>query len=77
MLYLHVESDNTGTYELSGNVPMIRGRSLQGLVLLHTSIMNCSGMLLRGTFDVRDTKSSIWMAIPYFPMPVEPMSSVH
>ena len=64
-------------YELSGNVPMMRGRSLQGLVLLYTSTMNCSGMLLRETFDVKDSKSSIWMAMPYLPMPVVPMSSVH
>ena len=63
--------------ELSGNVPMMRGRSLQGLVPLYISTMNCSGMLLRGTFDVQDSKSSIWIAIPYFPMPVVPMSSVH
>ena len=63
--------------ELSGNVPMIRGRSLQGLVLLYTSTMNCSGMLLRGTFDDKDSKSSIWIAILYFSMPVVPMSSVH
>ena len=63
--------------ELSGNVPMMRGRSLQELVLVYTSRMNCSGMLLRGTFDDKDSKSSIWMAIPYVPMPVVPMSSVH
>ena len=63
--------------ELSGIVPTIIGRSLQGLVLLYTSRMNCSGILLRGKFDDQESTSSIWIAIPYLPMPVVPMSNVH